>query len=199
MQERDTDFQELYNRYRPRLLRYLGRLVGEQEAPDLLQEVFLRIDKAYPSFRGESSLDTWVYRIARHAALDRLRSRSFRQPGVGSLPLPADAAREGRQDEYPSEGGNTFPVERQAIRKEMSECVRDLVESLPDRQRSVLALSEFEEMTDCEVAERLGQSKGAVKIRLHRARARLRKELESRCVFHRDDRNVLACDRKKAP
>jgi len=79
------------------------------------------------------------------------------------------------------------------IRKDMKECIRDIVESLPDNYRNVLVLSEFEGPTNAEIA---GISLDTVKIRLFRARARLKKELEAKCNFYHDDRNELACDRK---
>lgn len=68
-------FQEIYERFQPGILRFLSRLVGEEEAEDVAQEVFLRVDRGLEGFRGESSIGTWIYRIARNAALDRLRSR----------------------------------------------------------------------------------------------------------------------------
>ena len=86
--------------------------------------------------------------------------------------------------------------DRQLIRKEMSDCIREIVESLPENYRTVLILSEFEELADCQIAEVLDISLETVKIRLHRARAKLRKELERHCSFYRDERNELACDRK---
>ena len=82
------------------------------------------------------------------------------------------------------------------IRKDMNECNRGIVESLPDNYRSVLVLSEFEGPTNAEIAEIAGISLDTVKIRLHRARTRLRQELETKCSFYHDERNELACDRK---
>ncbi len=72
----------------------------------------------------------------------------------------------------------------------------DLLEGLPENYRAVLILSDLEEMTNQEIAEVLDISLEAVKIRLHRARVRLKKELEHNCSFYRDDRNELACDLK---
>src|SRR5574342_539452 len=71
------ELQEIYDAFQPRILRYLTRLVGQFEAEDLTQEVFVKAGQALGSFRGESQLSTWIYRIATNAALDRLRSRSF--------------------------------------------------------------------------------------------------------------------------
>ena len=68
-------FQVIYERFQPGILRFLSRLVGEEEAEDVAQGAFLRVDRGLKGFRGESSIGTWIYRIARNAALDRLRSR----------------------------------------------------------------------------------------------------------------------------
>ena len=78
----------------------------------------------------------------------------------------------------------------------MNQCVRDFVDRLPDGYKSVIALSELEGFTNSEIAAILGISIDTVKIRLHRARERLRKDLASGCSFHRDDRNEFACERK---
>ncbi len=65
--------------FRPKIRRYLGRLVGEVDAEYLTQEVFEKVSRVLRSFRGESSVATWIYRIAANAALDRLRNPSFRR------------------------------------------------------------------------------------------------------------------------
>ena len=68
------DFQNVYQEFQPRIHRFLCRLVGPEEADDLTQDVFLKVSQALPTFRGESTLSTWVYRIATNSALDKLRS-----------------------------------------------------------------------------------------------------------------------------
>ena len=60
MSDAQLDFQKIHDDFRPRLQRYLARLVGEFEAEDLTQEVFLRISRALPTFRGDSQLHTWI-------------------------------------------------------------------------------------------------------------------------------------------
>ena len=71
----------IYKDHRRRVLIYLTRLVGEAEAEDLTQEVFVKVGKGLKDFRGESHLLTWIYRIATNTALDRLRSPAFNQKG----------------------------------------------------------------------------------------------------------------------
>ena len=185
-------FESIHDAYRPRIRRYLGRMVGEAEAEDLTQQVMLKVNANLPRFRGEADLSTWIYRIATNTALDQLRRRRTREE-----PPPAGMAapRADEQDEAWAEA-SVPSAEAGAIREEMNQCVRDFVDRLPDGYKSVIALSELEGFTNSEIAAILGISIDTVKIRLHRARERLRKDLASGCSFHRDDRNEFACERK---
>lgn len=196
MTAREEHFQEIYGTHLPGILRFLSRIVGEEEAEDVAQEVFLRVGRNLDRFRGDSSVGTWIYRIARNAALDRIRSRPARYEGARDYPEHA-------LDGEPTDAMSLFPdeqasIERYLIGKEMNECIRGRVDSLPESYRSVLVLSEFAEMTNAEIASALGIGEGAVKIRLHRARARLREDLGARCTVYRDDRDELACEPKPA-
>lgn len=93
---------------------------------------------------------------------------------------------------------STPAVDQELIRKEMNQCIRNFIEALPGDYRTVIVLSEVEGLKDQEVAEILGVTLSTVKIRLHRARERLRGELATHCSFHRDERGELACDLKSA-
>jgi RNA polymerase sigma-70 factor, ECF subfamily len=184
-------FDEIYSAYRGRILRYLSRLVGEAEAEDLTQETFLKAGKRLEDFRGESQILTWLYRIATNTALDKLRSPSFREL-IQIRPAP------GLSEEVTQHIDTTTSptVERQIIREEMNTCIRGVIDRLPEHYRTIIVLSNLEGLKDSEIADILGQSTSAVKIRLHRAREQLRKELSSTCVFYRDEENELACDLK---
>jgi len=67
MSEAILDFQKIHDEFRPKIERYLVRLVGEYEAEDLTQDVFIKISRALQTFRGESQLSTWIYRVATNA------------------------------------------------------------------------------------------------------------------------------------
>ena len=186
----------VYKDHCQRILSYLTRLVGEAEAEDLTQEVFLKIGKGLAGFRGESNLTTWIYRIATNTALDRFRSSGFKEEAQAELSImsverldPAD----------PWTGRKSPTVEEQAIREEMTSCVRNVVDHLPEDCRTVIVLSDMEGFKDSEIADILGMSLPATKMRLHRARGELRKALSASCVFYRNEENELACDRKSGP
>src|SRR5512138_2087961 len=167
------EFAPIYESFQPKILRYLTRLIGAAEAEDLTQEVLIKVHEALPDFRGESQLSTWIYRIATHAALDRLRSSSYKQ-AVQSCSAETETE---VQDRDAVTGERTPLLEPQIFRKEMSECVQGFIQKLPENYRVVLVLSEFEGLKDHEIAETLGISKGTVKIRLHRAKERLKEEI----------------------
>ena len=78
------------------------------------------------------------------------------------------------------------------IENEMNECVRNYINTLPENYRSVLVLSELEVLKNLEIAEILGLTLDTVKIRLHRARARLKKVLQGNCNFYYNVENKLA-------
>jgi len=194
MVDREFDFHKIHDDFRPRILRYLTRMVGEGEAEDLTQEVFARIGRALKSFRGESKLSTWIYQIATNIAVDRLR-RSSARPGDEKR-LPIETILESEEDKEIWTGEQTPSTEQRVIRQEMNGCIREIIETLPQTYRSVIVLSELEGFQDTEIADILGLSLQATKIRLHRARTRLKEELKTACIFYRDERNEFACDRK---
>jgi RNA polymerase sigma-70 factor, ECF subfamily len=190
-----ANFDAIYCEFHPRIHRYLARLIGLDEAEDVAQEVFLKISGSLGDFRGESSLLTWVYRIATNAAMDRIRTPAYRAR-LASTCLD-DSCRAG---EGPAAAGDRLPsAEEQAIRSEMSGCVQGLLAQLPDSYRTAMVLSDMEGMKNAEIAEVLGVTLDTVKIRLHRARARFKQSLEANCTFYRDSRNSLLCDIKRQP
>jgi RNA polymerase sigma factor (sigma-70 family) len=75
-------------------------------------------------------------------------------------------------------------IEKELIRDEMNHCIRGYIEKLPEDYRIALVLSEYEGLTNREIAEILGVSLDTIKIRLHRAKEKLRKELEEHCEFY---------------
>jgi RNA polymerase sigma-70 factor, ECF subfamily len=186
------EFDTLYGTFHPRILRYLARLIGPDQAEDVAQEVFVKISRSLGEFRNEAQLSTWIYRIATNAALDKVRSAEYRA-ALRTLPI------EGSCESAPADifiESAEVSSEQQAIRGEMTDCVRGLLNQLPESYRTVLILSDMEGMKDREIAEILDVTAEAAKIRLHRARARLRKIMDSECTFYHDPRNTLLCDLK---
>jgi RNA polymerase sigma-70 factor, ECF subfamily len=182
-------FEPLVRESRQALVRYLGRLVGDADAEDVTQIALAKAAAAMDGFRGEASPRGWLFRIATNAAHDWNRRRH----GTQADPLPAE------DEETPDELVHDAAQERRLVREEMSQCVAGVLGRLPDNYQTVLALSDCEELSDRDVAAALDLTVGAAKIRLHRARVRLKEELERECSFYRDADNTLCCDRKHIP
>ena len=186
------DFNEVYKKFQPKILHYLSRLIGPSEAEDTVQEVFEKINRGLDGFKGESKLSTWIYRIATNTALDKLRSSSFKH----SLKQASLEETAGTKDKNAWTGQTETAIDQNVIRKEMSECVREYIDRLPPAYSTILILSEIKELKNKEIADILEISLENVKVRLHRARASLKKELDTGCDFYHSEGGTLACDRK---
>jgi RNA polymerase sigma-70 factor (ECF subfamily) len=176
------EFQKIYDTYQPKILRYLTRMVGESDAEDLTQDVFVKVNKALGDFRGESKVSTWLYRIATNVAMDRMRSPSIKRT-VQASSSGLDVEEGGGEvvDQNAWTGEKTPLVEHQVFGREMNDCIQDYIDNLPKDYRIVLLLSEFEGQSNGEIANILGVPLGVVKIRLHRARERLKQQFLQTC------------------
>ncbi len=194
MEDRYLTFQKIHEIYQPKIFRYLSNLIDEYEAEDLSQEVFTKVNKKLETFRGESHVSTWIYRIATNLAIDRIRYCTL--PFVDPLNREETSidADEQIEDRNAWTGERPYSAEQRLIHGEMTECIRSCLEKLPENFRVVLVLSETEGFKNREIAEIMGVTLDTVKIRLHRARALLRKEIEKNCRVYRDERNELACE-----
>ena len=171
----EAAFAKLVGRYSSRLLAVTRRLLNqEQDAQDAVQDAFLSAFRGLANFDGNSSLATWLHRIAVNAALMKLRSqrRKPEQPIDGLLPTYYDDGH--RRDPGPAWKALASDAERAETR----ELVRRCIAQLPDSFRVVLVLRDIEQLDTAAVAEHLGIEAGAVKTRLHRARQALRTLLD---------------------
>ena len=169
-----------YADFRPRITRYLAGLVGEFEAEDLSQDVFIRISRALHTFRGESSLSTWIYRIATNAAFDRLRQSSYKFETSRTF-LETQGLSEEAPNPQTWTGESAPAIEQHLHHKERYECFCRFIEKLPENYRLIVILNRLEDFTAQEIADILGLSVSVVKVRLHRGRARLLEELKAHC------------------
>ena len=187
------DFKKVYETFYPKIFQYLSRIVGPDDAEDITQDVFIKVSRALPDFKGKSKLSTWLYRIATNAASDKFRSSDYKHSSDRTY--IEDMA--GAEDRDILTDQNSPPPEKSVIRKEMSVCVREFIDKLPPDYRMVIILSDLEGFSNLEISDILDISIENVKIRLHRARTKLRKELDTGCDFYHDPENVLSCDRKQ--
>jgi RNA polymerase sigma-70 factor (ECF subfamily) len=188
---RGIDFNEVYEEFKPKVLLYISRLTNSHDAEDIMQEVFQKISRGLEGFQEKSKLSTWIYRIATNTALDKLRSPSSK--------LSSEEYTDETEDRNVWIGSSKVPVDQSLVRKEMGECVREYVDKLPPYYKTVIVLSELEGFKNKEIADILQVSLYTVKIRLHRARASLKKELDTGCDFYHSEQDILSCDRKPIP
>lgn len=192
------NFDEIYDAYWPKLNRYVTRMVGTQEAEDLTQEIFIKVANSLETFRNESQLSTWIYRIATNTVIDRMRKSDYRQE-IKRIDQLANLNIDDKKTEISKPKGlgkKVSVTEGQVIKREMNSCIRGIIDSLPEKYRIVIILSEIEGLKNKEIAEVLGISLETAKIRLHRAKSHLKNELTKQCDFYWDERNEMACDRK---
>ncbi len=176
-------------RHRAAVTRYIRSLVRDaSEAEDLAQEAFLRAHRQRATLRDQAALESWLYHIATHVSIDRLRQRARtvqRQVDTAVEDMPiADR-------DQPSQ----LAVLQQT---EMSECVQRYVASLSDAYKAVLLLHDADGLTANEIAHLLQIPLSTVKMRLHRARRQLGVALKNACAFGNDERGVFVCDPKSA-
>ncbi len=166
------------------ILAFLIRYVGDRDtAEDLLQETLIRMQRALPGFEGRSSLRTWSFAIASRVAADYLRHPD-RRARIVELDEVAELA-------DPAPGS-----EARLVAEDMNDCIRGNIDTLPETYRSALILHDLEGLSIEQVAEVCACTVATAKIRVHRARRRLRETLGERCDFYRDEDSVFRCDRK---
>jgi len=157
-------FEALYRQYSPRLFGLAYRMVGPNEAEDLLQEIFLTAHRKMALYKGDSALGTWLFRLATNQCLDYLRSKRAR------LAMLTDAIDPEQGPEARGSAGAILGVlERMDLERALAQ--------LPPGSRAVFVLHDVEGCEHREVAELLGVSEGTSKSQLHKARMRLRRLL----------------------
>ena len=169
----DTALYEIIlRRYNQRLYRLARSIVrDDNEAEDVMQEAYVRAFENLHQFEGRSRFSAWLTRITVHEALGRLR----RQSRFDSL------EKTGENGEFSVDPATTTPdPEAATSQAEMGRILEEALLALPAQYRTVLMLRDVEEMSTSETAEALELSEQNVKVRLHRARAVLRRQLFER-------------------
>ena len=178
--EASLAFEELFVRYNSMVFRLTYRILGDyEEALDVSQEVFLTVYQKMKAFRGESSLKTWIYRIAINRASNRFRwwNRLRRR---GTVSLDEHLGKElpgGLSDSL--ESSHRSPEENLLLDEEREEIERSLLQ-LPVSQRIAVVMRDIEGMSYEEIAESMQVSLGTVKSRIARGRDDLKRRLNGR-------------------
>lgn len=173
--------------YRAGVTRYIRYLVRDTaEAEDLAQETFLRAHQQLETLRDAGAIESWLYRIATHISIDRMRQRERFAKRLVEEPA----------EDLPIQDRKQSPLEIVG-QTEMSACVQRYVARLSDQYRAVLLMHDADGLTAAEIAKLLELPLTTVKMRLHRARRQLQALLNDACAFDHDDRGVFVCEPKQ--
>ncbi len=157
-------FRGIVNAYTERLYWHVRRfLCSHDDTNDLLQDIFIKIWSALPSFRGASSLYTWIYRIATNEVLNHLRRQRLKS--LISMDFSSSVL-EKKIDDDPYFNGDQLQRE-----------LHKAIQRLPEKQRIVFSLRYFDEMKYSDIAEITGTSEGALKASYHHAYNKIKDDL----------------------
>jgi RNA polymerase sigma-70 factor, ECF subfamily len=159
--EQQAFLEHAIEQYGKAAYNFAYRLTGnEADASDLTQEAFIRVYRAWQSFRPGTSFLSWIYRIVTNLHRDELRRRKGRY-----------------QEEIPDDGGPSLSIEpiEEYVEGYLSEPVSKALAELSPEQRRIVLLADVEECSYQEIGKVVGCSVGTVRSRLHRARGQLRK------------------------
>lgn len=176
----DNDTRCAHRELEERLRPFVARRVPNSDVDDVLQDVFLRAQRALPELRDEERFGAWMYRVARSAIAESHRQRS-RHPILES---------EDAEWVAPLEGSGPTPLE-----SEVAAYLVPLIERLPSPYREALTLTELEGLTQQAAADALGISLSGAKSRVQRGREKLRALLDDCCRIGVDARGrVIDCE-----
>ena len=166
----------LVDTYGDRVYRLALRITGnEQDAEEAVQDVFWSVLRKIDTFRGESLLGSWIYRITANAAFQKLRRTAHRRDEI-SLDQVLPIIDDGHHHLDPS-GDWSAQIDDPAIQSELRDVLASAIDELPANHRAVIVLHDVEGLSMAEVADALGMSLATAKTTAHRARLRLRKRL----------------------
>src|SRR5215469_15428007 len=173
--EMHTTTEQVWETFHVPLQQFIRRRVSDETAAeDLLQDVFLDIHQHIDTLRDVKKLESWIYQVTRNAIIDYYRNKkattTLEEPEASRLP-----------EELPDKD----------IVTELLPSVRAMVLSLPAQDRQALILTEYQGLTQKELAERLGLSVSGAKSRVQRARERLKHQLLDCCHFELDRRGHI--------
>lgn len=171
-------FEELVLGYQSKVYALTYRYMGnEEDAYDMFQETFIKAYRSLPSFKGQSSFGTWIYRIASNVCLDELRRRKRRIPTL-SLDEPATTL-DGNELEVEI-ADTSYSIDILYEQKELSSSIQEVLDQMKKEHKTAIILRDILDLSYEEMAKVMGCSMGTVKSRLSRARNILKEKLLQR-------------------
>lgn len=180
----ESDYYHIVEQYDDVIRGFVTMTVKNQwAADDITQETFIKAYKKIDSLKDIAKIKSWLIRIAHNLCVDYFRTAS-----------------NDKLDSWDSIeevfSSNILPMGKQLEREEMSQCVQKKMLLLPQSYRTILFLFDIAGLTHLEIAEILELKLSNVKVRLHRARAKMKEILNEHCNFENDERTVLICTPK---
>ncbi len=176
----EAAFEILVGKYSGRAYQIAYGVLGSREdAEEVAQDVFIRIHRALPRFRGEAEFTTWMYRITMNLAKNKYRWNKIRGSKVNiSIDAPLEGSGDGSGEERKIDlpDGRMAP-DAKSVFTELEQNVRDELDNLPDIYREALVMRNVEEMSYEDIASTLDCKLGTIKSRIARGREELRKRL----------------------
>ncbi|MGF7182288.1 RNA polymerase sigma factor [Tunturiibacter psychrotolerans] len=170
----DLTFEQLVRDHQAMVFRTLVRLTGSREhVDDLAQDVFLRLYRALPSFRGEALITTYLYRIAVNVAQDEWKRR--RRVDRAHVSLSDETSAWEERLAHPDRN-----AEQQLEEREFQQTVEEQLQLLSQIERTILILYHQEERSYEQISYALGMPIGTVRTHLHRGRKKLREAIQQR-------------------
>lgn len=167
-------FKEFVDRYRQPVVNIcFGLLNSKEDAEDVAQDVFIEVFRSIHTFRRQSKLSTWLYRIAVNRSLNFIRDNRKRSL-IKSI---EEAVRSKPEGPGKFESGNDANPEGNLENRQRSLLLHEAIDSLPENQRVAFVLSKYEEMNQNQVAEVMKLSVSAVESLIYRAKKNLQKKL----------------------
>ena len=172
--------EKIWREYHSKLAAFIRSRVAEEVVDDLLQDVFMKIQLHLDTLQDDGKLESWLYQITRNAITDFYRSQRKTEALPEWLEQPQ-------------------PEESDQIRKELSSCLEPMIQELPDKYRNAVYMSELENKTQQEVADREGISLSGAKSRVQRGRVLLKAILQDCCDFELNQQNQILSYERKNP
>ncbi len=162
----DTGITEVWNDMNDRLTNFVNGKVKDSElTKDIVQDVFLKVFSKSDTLKHKDKLVSWIYQITRNEIINHFRNVNFYNPSI----------------EIEEEEINEIK-----LTSELAECVRPVIDSLPDKYKEALILSDIENIPQKEIAKRLNISYSGLKSRVQRARELLKSTCEQCCDISTD-------------
>ena len=167
-----VELEKIWDEFGLKLKQFiLKRVKDKSAAGDILQEVFLKIHTGLDGLKDESKLESWIFQVTRNAIADHFR-------------------RQRPQEELSEELTEDLSDDKEIV-EELAPCLKEMIDSLPDEYRQALILTEYEGLTQTQLAERLGISVSGAKSRVQRGRGKLKEMLLACCHFELDKRGKV--------